>query len=269
MWGPGRRCTVPAVMPTDSSEIRPSKRPRTGDEGQAMVEAAIVLPAMVFLLLTTIQLTMVQHARIMTEYAAYCAARAGIVFNGDPTAMQQAAEIALSPTIGRTDTLLNMTRTNLSLQTLERAQRAPFRLPVARIQVLSPRSGDILTFGRHLGGRELDFDDLRTGASRANLLSINVRYYYRMMIPFANQILLNIFFAQRLNTLHLWEGVDLSRPEMFGMNALQITQPAGVASGVQDAAGIVAAAMLDRFYFPVSATYTMRMQSNFFLEYAQ
>ena len=53
------------------------------EEGQALAEAAIVLPAMVFLLLVAVQLTQLQQARILAESAAFAAARAGIVFNGD------------------------------------------------------------------------------------------------------------------------------------------------------------------------------------------
>jgi Flp pilus assembly protein TadG len=41
-----------------------------GDEGQAMVEAALVLPLMTFLVVGVIQLVMIQHARALTEYAA-------------------------------------------------------------------------------------------------------------------------------------------------------------------------------------------------------
>ena len=63
-----------------------------------MVEAAIVMPLMVFVILGVVQLTMIQHARIMTEYAAFNAARAGIVWNGDPWVMENAAIISLMPT---------------------------------------------------------------------------------------------------------------------------------------------------------------------------
>ena len=59
-----------------------------------MVESAIVMPLMVFIILGVIQLSMIQHARIMTEYAAYNAARAGIVWNGDPWVMENAAIIS-------------------------------------------------------------------------------------------------------------------------------------------------------------------------------
>ena len=76
---------------------RTSKR-GTAQGGQALVEAAIVIPLMTFLILGVIQLVMIQHAKIMTEYAAFTAARAGIVWNADPGIMQSAAIIALLPT---------------------------------------------------------------------------------------------------------------------------------------------------------------------------
>jgi TadE-like protein len=66
-----------------------------------MVESAIVIPLMTFMILGVLQLTMVQHARIMTEYAAFNAARAGIVWNADPWIMENAAIISLMPTSDR------------------------------------------------------------------------------------------------------------------------------------------------------------------------
>ena len=62
------------------------------------MESAIVIPLMVFLILGIIQLVMVQHARVMTEYAAFNAARAGIVWNADRIIMENAAIISLLPT---------------------------------------------------------------------------------------------------------------------------------------------------------------------------
>ncbi len=66
-----------------------------------MIESAIVIPLMTFMILGVLQLTMVQHARIMTEYAAFNAARAGIVWNADPWIMENAAIISLMPTSDR------------------------------------------------------------------------------------------------------------------------------------------------------------------------
>ena len=68
------------------------------DEGQAMVESALIIPLMTFLILAVIQLVMIQHAKVMTEYAAFNAARAGIVWNADRIIMENAAIISLMPT---------------------------------------------------------------------------------------------------------------------------------------------------------------------------
>src|ERR1700694_4748601 len=73
------------------------------EAGQAIAEAAIVLPAMVFLLLVAVQLTQLQRARILADLAAFAAARTGIVMNGNPDKMQQAATLAILPGSGRTD----------------------------------------------------------------------------------------------------------------------------------------------------------------------
>lgn len=63
-----------------------------------MVESAIVIPLMTFVILGIVQLVMVQHARIMTEYAAFNSARAGIVWNADRMIMENAAIVSLLPT---------------------------------------------------------------------------------------------------------------------------------------------------------------------------
>jgi hypothetical protein len=73
-------------------------RRAANDSGQAMVESAMVIPMMTFLILAIIQLVMVQHAKVMTEYAAFNAARAGIVWNADKIIMENAAIISLLPT---------------------------------------------------------------------------------------------------------------------------------------------------------------------------
>jgi len=80
------------------SNVRSTSVSKAGESGQALIESAIVIPLMTFLILGVIQLSMVQHARIMTEYAAFSAARAGVVWNADRFIMENAAISALMPT---------------------------------------------------------------------------------------------------------------------------------------------------------------------------
>src|SRR2546427_10082422 len=98
---------------------------RSSEEGQAVVEAAIVLPAMVFLLLVALPLTQLQQARILAEYAASAAARAGIVMNGDQTKMKQAATLAVLSGSGPSDGVSALAKTLLRFQAGEGVLR-PF-----------------------------------------------------------------------------------------------------------------------------------------------
>lgn len=260
---------------------RAPREPADGESGQAIVEAAIVMPAMVFLILTILQLTMVQHARIMTEYAAFCAARAGIVYNASGKAMHDAAELALLPTIARTDTFGALAPAVLTLGK-ENLRRGVTGVPLIRGKTLSPLPGDFnnADLTRHLkasgaaGKGEIDFDDVRSIAARPNQLQIELKYNYRMRIPFANRILHAIYMAGTLGSdltgLKGWRGFDLSRPEgAVGVNPMLISAGAYAAKSADpDAVMIAAAAQLPgkagSFYFPLKATYTMRMQSNAF-----
>src|SRR5205814_2170713 len=117
-----------------------------GEGGQAMVEAAFVLPLTVALILCTIQITQLQEARVLVEYAAFNAARAGIVQNGnrgsDGTAgpMHDAAALSLLPAYGRTDGLRALAQTWAAFRVREAALRG-LGLPVVQVTVLNPRRG--------------------------------------------------------------------------------------------------------------------------------
>ena len=79
------------------------KLKETKERGQVLVESAIVFPLMIFFTLGILQLTMVQQGKIMMDYAAYAAARSGVVHSGEKIPMEAAANIALISFQNRTN----------------------------------------------------------------------------------------------------------------------------------------------------------------------
>ena len=205
------------------------------DEGQALVEGAIVLPAMTFLVIGIIQLVMIQHARVMTEYAAYQATRAGIVHNADRQMMLNGALIALLPTMGATDTVLGTndpfrdrrrpgimqvwakakgllaltSQVQCGVASLQNyLQGLASNIPGLTIPPFTPRVGlvsiDMVNpRQRDLPEAELDFDCISgtcqgVPASRArdlNRMAIRLRYNYRLRVPFANKLIHDAWLA--------------------------------------------------------------------------
>ena len=223
------------------------------DSGQAAVEAAIVLPAAIFLLLCTIQLAQLQQARIMAGYAAFNAARTGIVRNADNGAtggvadgsMRDAAILSILPTYGRTDSFAAVAKT-LAAFTLRDVPLRASGLGAIRVHVSSPRRADFSRFGHHLDGRELDFDDVRPDAADAGLLSVQVRYLYELRVPFANKFIHGLWVARQRGSPRGDDGT----PEGIDLGALAL------------------AARQGRYLLPLQAFYTMRMQSNPFAKWA-
>ena len=214
------------------------------ENGQALAEAAIVLPTMVVVLLLAVQLTQLQRARILAESAAFAAARTGIVMNGDPDRMAEAATLAVLPAFGRTDSFASLTKTLLRFKA-ERAVAEQLGLTPLRLYVHNPVAADFRAFGQHLNGQEIDFDDVRPGATEATLLSLQIRYLYELRVPFANKLVQTLWMAAKSGTRvadGTPEGISLPR--------------------------LAAAARAGKHYLPVAAFYTMRMQSNPFRKWA-
>src|SRR3954447_21437008 len=69
--------------------------------GQVAVEGALAAPAVVMLGLGIVQLGLVQQARLLAQYAAFAAARAGVVWGAGDARMHDAAMLVLLPLLGR------------------------------------------------------------------------------------------------------------------------------------------------------------------------
>jgi hypothetical protein len=297
--------------------LRARRRALRDESGQAVVESAIVIPLMTFLILGMIQLVMVQHARIMTEYSAFNAARAGIVWNADRVIMESAAIISLLPTY---EGLFKQSDLGNPIQMLKRIlQRALLyqvnrRLPQA-IDLLKNGAGQVIekipigssgqeklgeakdklldkaeeladkalqkaitdalgagddrlvtitivnptdgAFGQH--GREIDFDvpDNRD----ATRLSIKVTYLYMMRVPFANWIIHQAWLAGRAGK-QLY-GAIWNPQEAKGETGFRTVAPVSAnAFGDPLLTKLNALAQQGVYMVPLTASYTMRMQSN-------
>ncbi|RMG12576.1 MAG: pilus assembly protein [Deltaproteobacteria bacterium] len=279
------------------------------ERGQAAVETAIVLPLMTFLVLGMLQLTLVQHARLMTEYAAFNAARAGIVWNGNQCMMRRAAVVSLLPTLQATDTLGGAT--------LLGKHRPGLFQTWAEAQILVEATGAISGILRNLGitdpavtlidvdvlnpkstqyfhdGKELEFDAVAgwddrgpdfSGHDRmrdAAVLTVRVLYLYPMKIPFANWSIFVSYMATRVGTFVTGDFT----PGSVGKGGKSIVDGEGTLADAQAATagaqetdhggnrvfGPGTMALLwevgrrdDVWLFPLEATHSMRMQSNFF-----
>ncbi|TQF15322.1 pilus assembly protein [Myxococcus llanfairpwllgwyngyllgogerychwyrndrobwllllantysiliogogogochensis] len=255
----------------------------SGQSGQAAVETALIVPMMVFMVLGIIQLGMVHNARLMTEYGAYRAVRAGIVNHGGCKLMEQAALAALLPTLpplsgsggmaSRIDTLDRAMKFHKAY-TARLRRPEPFYaragLPLLQVEVLNPKSGELAglfgTYGSHLDTLEIDYDDVRDDrVIEANLLSIRLTYFYELRIPFANWQLHSFYLGREF--LDELKGLQFENQRAGGQTATAYLQNRG-RNGGKFHPQLVTLAQLggnDRKYvLPLVATWSMRMQSNLF-----
>lgn len=260
---------------------------RRSERGQVIVEQAIILPMMVFLILGIVQLSMVQHARIATEYAAYNAARSGIVYNGDVDKMERAAFFSVLPTLGRSDNWGDLFETVFKKALLAQfgadlADMLGFDIlgdmkmvQVAIVPHPDPSVGDridVIEQQGHLNQQQIDFDDFRTLPSTANQLTVQVKYFYKMRIPFANFMLHYMWMATRADAMAAYGTMAFLNPERTilgqrtGISSHdEILVRAIGASGDDDDLRIsLQYRLAGEYRIPINTFYTMRMQSNLY-----
>ncbi len=71
------------------------------NSGQSLVEFVILFPVIIYFTLILIQTAFIYNAYQIVNYAAYCSARAGIVYKANMDKMKRAAVIATIPIAGR------------------------------------------------------------------------------------------------------------------------------------------------------------------------
>lgn len=239
------------------------QKPGGRESGQAAVEAAIVLPLFVFLILGTLQLGLMHQARLITKYAAYKAVRAGSLHNAQKQAMERAALSVLLPLLSRDasggeyiKTVNNATDFQNKWTSLPglKTNKMPDAdgLPFVEVTVCGPTTKEV-------SGTELDFDDPRTAASATwkdshrTKLRIQLAFNYRMPIPFANWVIHAAAFNREIPWLMRMGEKASKAPGQFGSTkSMQSKYEAAAKKGL--------------YILPIRAAYTMRMQSNVFVK---
>jgi hypothetical protein len=236
--------------------------------GQAAVESAIVLPLFVFLILGILQLGLMHQARLLTKYAAYKAVRAGSLHNANVEEMEKAALAVLLPLLSarsQGEGGIEFVRPVGSAQEFSTKwnevvtnQMPGVALKYAEVTVCGPTREDISA-----SSPELDFDDPKNTSpsgwreSQRTKLRVQVTLNYRMIIPFADWVIYQSARGRQI-------------PSMLRMGKVTAAEQAKTsrrkfASASTPAGTYESAAAQGVYIMPIRATYTMRMQSNFYL----
>lgn len=234
------------------------------ESGQAAVESAIVLPLVVFLILGTLQLFMMLQARIMAEYAAYRATRAGSLNHGNCTPMMHAAIASLLPTFTNVSTPADLAsafgarKDNVFGPTTLSNGTSLSGDPVVWLFRESPQPGD------WTGPEDEEFD------YRFEPMNLDVRlvFWFPLRIPFADWVITRMLLAHY--AMQDYAGVInplnpaqiAAWPDSMGYSA-----PTGdLASYAHTAQSMVAGqfqsnATSGKYLFPIHATASMRMMT--------
>jgi hypothetical protein len=242
--------------------------PHSAQSGQAAVESALTLPLLVFLILGTLQLFMMLQGRIMAEYAAFQAVRAGSRHHGDCTPMIHAAMAGLLPTVepfvrpgGGTPAQM------LADAWASRLGPDLRRKPVPNYEPGRDRGHDGPVFwlvreqprAISLNEKEdLAFDTPKGDGSSAKRLEVRLIYWYRLRIPFADWVMSRMILAH------------LGLKDYNAVNPLMVTdKDAGWKKESEQVANLdikvreelVNKVMAGKYVFPIQATYGMRMMT--------
>ncbi|ADO76151.1 conserved uncharacterized protein [Stigmatella aurantiaca DW4/3-1] len=239
--------------------FRMTKRnPGARESGQAAVEAAIILPLFVFLMLGILQIGLMHQARLMTKYAAYRAVRAGAIHNAKTDEMERAALAVMLPLVseaksgGEVIKPINSASdfsTKWTTGGVSKNEMPDAKMKYVEVVTCGPLKEDAG------GGEEVDFDDPKIAGqagwreSQRTKLRIQATFNYRMPIPFANWVI----HSAAMNKEVPW--VLRMGKKSTGTTGFEHSRYEKYKSAASDGTYIL----------PIRAAYTMRMQSNIYV----
>jgi hypothetical protein len=236
-----------------------SLRPTGGRQsGQAMVEAALTLPLVVFLVLGTLQLFLMMQARVLAHYAVFRATRAGSVGYGDCERMTHSAILSLLPSfhsyLGRATPGTGPAQKLAAAFAARRDNRYSAGID-------NGHDGSIVWIYRHIEGGGVGSPQDRGFDEPGHLRQLEVRmiYWFPLRIPFANWVMSRMFMA------HLGiEDYTAANPLILAERNANWNR--GETTSPFTLAGDLSTEMLNRYnraqyVFPIETTFTMRMMT--------
>ncbi|MBX3651710.1 MAG: pilus assembly protein [Burkholderiales bacterium] len=177
-----------------------ASRNRQRRRGQALVEFIIIYPTLLLLVLGAFQFALVYQAKTTLNYATFMAARQGALKNAKTNPMKDALAAGMTPLFTTTkDDYLDLVKAR-AIAAIE-----AFNPLNTRIRVISPTAD---AYNAHKGdsesGTEIPNDNLmyrpttvKGGMSvqDANLLTIEVTYCTRLIVPIVNRVIYSLYFG--------------------------------------------------------------------------
>lgn len=237
-----------------------------------MVEAALTLPLVVFLVLGTLQLFLMLQARVLAHYAVFRATRAGAVAYGDCERMTHAAILSLLPSF---HSFLGDSTTATIVQH-GGGGNAPAKLAAAFAARRFNRyaggtntgpnldgvhDGSIVWIDRHIEGggvgspQDRDFDE----PGHLRQLEVRMVYWYPLRIPFANWVMSRMFLAQLGLEEYTAANPLLLAERDANWNRGEFTDPFSLSGEV--GAEMLSRVRREQYVFPIETTFTMRMMT--------
>ncbi len=204
-----------------------------------MVEFVLIAITFLFSILAVLQLAMVLNAAALVRYAAYNAARAGVVHGGDPEMMKEAARLSLIsifPTHGRADHVLGVTENYLAAKgTDSDASMSPLGTPITEVKIVNKEGMNCNTVNT--------FDDPAQAGD--GLITVEVTHQYHLVVPLVNRIYYWVY--QKFHSGDAYDGAET-------LDYLAAETDRKRRTG--DYQGI-------EYRMPLVAHYTMRLQSDY------
>ena len=204
------------------------------ETGQAIVEFLLVSITFLFVILGVLQLALALNAYALVRYAAYNAARAAIVHQGDHSKMMEAARISLLATFpqhGRADHRRGFTENYLAAKlTDSNPALTYYHEPITDVKILGSRN------------KIVTFDD----PTQANdgVITVQVVHQYELVLPLVNRIIFYVYTLWRGEGGYGNRSIDRMLAETDTMR-----RGSGEFHDIE-------------YRIPLVAHYTMRMQSD-------